>query len=52
IVERQVLPETPVKVIYNLTDKGLALQAVFQEMQKWADSFCEPGGSDNDTCDE
>lgn len=44
IVERQVLPETPVKVIYKLTDKGLALQAVFQEMQKWADSFCEPGG--------
>ncbi|GFR56818.1 hypothetical protein U471_19910 [Bacillus sp. CN2] len=52
IVERQVLPETPVKVIYKLTDKGLALQAVFQEMQKWADSFCEPGGSANDTCDE
>ncbi len=52
IVERQVLPETPVKVIYKLTDKGMALQAVFQEMQKWADSFCEPGGSANDTCDE
>lgn len=45
IIERQVLPETPVKVIYKLTDKGMALQAVFQEMQKWADSFCEPGAS-------
>lgn len=42
IVERQVLPETPVKVIYNLTEKGTALQAVFQEMQTWADKFCEP----------
>lgn len=44
IVERQVLPETPVKVIYKLTDKGLALQAVFQEMQKWADSFLRARG--------
>lgn len=35
IVERQVLPETPVKVIYTLTEKGTALQAVFQEMQAW-----------------
>ncbi|MGQ9009757.1 transcriptional regulator YodB [Bacillus stercoris] len=43
IVERQVLPETPVKVIYTLTEKGTALQAVFQEMQAWADQFCEPG---------
>ncbi|MCZ4248944.1 winged helix-turn-helix transcriptional regulator [Bacillus amyloliquefaciens] len=53
IIERQVLPETPVKVIYKLTDKGMALQAVFQEMQKWADSFCEPGASGKDeTCHE
>ncbi len=39
IVERQVLPETPVKVIYTLTEKGTALQAVFQEMQAWPINF-------------
>lgn len=43
IVERQVLPETPVKVIYKLTDKGMALQAVFQEMQNGQTVFASPG---------
>ena len=51
IVERQVLPETPVKVIYKLTDKGMALQAVFQEMQN-GQTVLRARGSANDTCDE
>ena len=45
IVERQVLPETPVKVIYQLTDKGTALELVLKEIQTWAESHCDPEGS-------
>ncbi|MDA1475037.1 winged helix-turn-helix transcriptional regulator [Bacillus changyiensis] len=40
IIERQVLPETPVKVIYQLTKKGTALQPVLQEIQYWAERYC------------
>ena len=42
IVERQVLPETPVKVIYKLTDKGIPASR-FSGNAKWADSFASPG---------
>ncbi|MCY9218896.1 winged helix-turn-helix transcriptional regulator, partial [Bacillus haynesii] len=45
IVERQVLPETPVKVIYQLTDKGTALEPVLKEIQTWAEHHCDPEGS-------
>ena len=36
IVERRVYAETPVRVEYQLTDKGLALQHVFSAIGKWA----------------
>ncbi|KAA6451796.1 winged helix-turn-helix transcriptional regulator [Bacillus swezeyi] len=45
IVERQVLPETPVKVIYQLTDKGIALKPVLKEIQNWAEHHCDAEGS-------
>ena len=37
IIERKVYPETPVRIEYNLTEKGLALQKAMSEIQKWAD---------------
>jgi DNA-binding HxlR family transcriptional regulator len=46
IVERRVYAETPVRVEYQLTDKGRALEKVFQAIGEWADSWpgCgEPG---------
>jgi DNA-binding HxlR family transcriptional regulator len=36
IVERTVIPETPVRVEYRLTAKGRALEAVVGSIQKWA----------------
>ena len=45
IVERRVYAETPVRVEYQLTDKGRALEKVFQAIGEWADSWpgcCEP----------
>ncbi|WP_071393712.1 winged helix-turn-helix transcriptional regulator [Bacillus tuaregi] len=36
IVSREVFPEVPVRVEYTLTEKGLALQNVFKEINQWA----------------
>jgi DNA-binding HxlR family transcriptional regulator len=36
IVERKVYPETPVKIEYELTNKGKALETVMNEVQKWS----------------
>jgi DNA-binding HxlR family transcriptional regulator len=49
IVERRVYPETPVRVEYQLTEKGRALEKVFAAIGEWADAF--PGccqGADDD----
>ncbi len=39
IVVRKVYPETPVRIEYELTEKGLALQPVMDEVQKWAEKW-------------
>src|SRR6266498_4356827 len=39
VVERVVYPQIPVRVEYQLTDKGRALEPVVQEIQKWATSW-------------
>lgn len=39
IVERQVFPETPVRITYSLTPKGHGLQQVLEELQRWSDSW-------------
>ncbi|MNO38980.1 HTH-type transcriptional regulator YodB [compost metagenome] len=36
IVLREVFPETPVRIQYSLTDKGLALETVIQDLQRWS----------------
>jgi len=41
IVHRAVYPETPVRIEYSLTAKGLALEPVFREVQKWAGDWVE-----------
>lgn len=51
IVERKVYAETPVRVEYQLTDKGRALEQVFSAIGKWADQWTgeheiPPKGSD------
>ena len=39
IVERKVIPETPVRVEYSLTKKGHALGSAIGEMAEWADKW-------------
>jgi DNA-binding HxlR family transcriptional regulator len=41
IVERRVFPETPVRVEYQLTGKGRALQQVFLSIGEWADRWAD-----------
>jgi DNA-binding HxlR family transcriptional regulator len=39
IITRKVYPETPVRIEYELTEKGIELQGVMDELQKWADKW-------------
>ena len=39
VVARQVFAETPVRVEYHLTDKGLALKSVVAAIGDWADRW-------------
>jgi DNA-binding HxlR family transcriptional regulator len=39
IVERKVIPETPVRIEYRLTEKGRALEDVVGAIQTWASAW-------------
>ncbi|WP_409342438.1 winged helix-turn-helix transcriptional regulator [Paenibacillus sp. MBLB4367] len=39
IITRKVYPETPVRIEYELTPKGIALQPVMDEVQTWAEQW-------------
>lgn len=39
IVTRNVYPETPVRIEYELTQKGKELQSVLDELQSWAEKW-------------
>ena len=39
IVRRTVYPETPVRVEYSLTERGLALEPVVAAIQHWAEQW-------------
>lgn len=39
IIKRNVYPETPVRIEYQLTEKGIALKGVMDEVQKWASTW-------------
>lgn len=41
IIERVVYPRIPVRVEYQLTDKGRALKPVFEAVQNWATQWVE-----------
>jgi DNA-binding HxlR family transcriptional regulator len=43
IVERHVVPETPVQVEYRLTEKGRALKGVLAAIGQWAEVWIEVG---------
>ncbi|KEO81362.1 winged helix-turn-helix transcriptional regulator [Tumebacillus flagellatus] len=41
ILIRRVFPETPVRIEYELTDKGRALEPIMNEVQHWADKWVD-----------
>jgi DNA-binding HxlR family transcriptional regulator len=41
IVERKVYPEKPVRVEYELTEKGKLLRPALEELQKWGEMWFE-----------
>jgi DNA-binding HxlR family transcriptional regulator len=41
ILMRNVFPETPVRIEYELTDKGRALQSVMDAVQAWGNNWVE-----------
>jgi DNA-binding HxlR family transcriptional regulator len=42
IVERTVIPETPVRIDYHLTEKGRALGGVMDAIADWAHTWVAP----------
>lgn len=44
IVERRVLPRTPVRIEYHLTPMGEALASVVQAASAWAEEWLVPAG--------
>lgn len=42
LVEREVIPSTPVRTQYQLTEKGRQLSAVFAELETWAQNWIVP----------
>jgi len=45
IVRRTVLPSTPVRIEYRLTDKGQALGSVVSVVAEWAETWVAPPAS-------
>ncbi|HLO12149.1 MAG TPA: helix-turn-helix domain-containing protein [Pseudoneobacillus sp.] len=41
IVKREVFPETPVRIEYSLTEKGMALKPLLRELEQWSKSWIE-----------
>ncbi|MBC8060445.1 MAG: helix-turn-helix transcriptional regulator [Clostridiaceae bacterium] len=39
IIKRSVYPETPVRIEYELTEKGFDLKSTFEEIQKWSETW-------------
>jgi len=39
VIARNVYPETPVRIEYELTEKGKALSSVMDEVQRWSDRW-------------
>lgn len=41
IIKRSVYPETPVRIEYELTEKGVDLKTTFDEIQKWSSKWVQ-----------
>ncbi|WP_026576805.1 winged helix-turn-helix transcriptional regulator [Bacillus sp. UNC438CL73TsuS30] len=43
IVKREVFPETPVRIEYSLTEKGMAMESIIREIEKWSGEWVKTG---------
>lgn len=43
IIVRNVYPEIPVRIEYELTEKGRSLEPALDEIQKWAEKWIQLG---------
>ena len=50
VIERRVIPETPVRVEYLLTEKGHALSGVMDAISAWATEWHDDAARDAHTC--
>lgn len=41
LIHRHVYPEKPVRIEYELTDKGRDLEAALEMIQQWSNKWCE-----------
>lgn len=41
-VVRNVYPETPVRIEYSLTKKGMSLEPIMKEIENWSREWIEP----------
>ena len=41
LINREVIPETPVVIKYTLTEKGLSLEPVLRDIEKWSQNWIE-----------
>lgn len=41
IVKREIYSETPVRIEYSLTDKGLAFEPIMRDIEQWSQSWLE-----------
>ncbi|WP_419392615.1 winged helix-turn-helix transcriptional regulator [Cytobacillus praedii] len=48
IVKRDVFPETPVRIEYSLTDKGLSLEPLMKDIEKWSQTWLDPVDIDSE----
>ncbi len=42
VIERKVIPSTPVRVEYTLTEKGRGLGSVVRAVAEWAETWAQP----------
>jgi len=41
IVKREIYPETPVRIEYSLTNKGLAFEPIIKDIEQWSQNWLE-----------
>ena len=52
VITRTVVPDVPVRVEYELTDKGRALEGVVVAIAKWAENWIADAGSETKAAGE